>query len=338
MTNALSAMREDDIRPQPLLDEFFRKLKVDADRLAERRRAFVDIDCPICGADDKAGAFEKDGFPYVECRACRSLFASPRPTADALADYAANSEAVEFWSTHFYRQTAEARRAQIFRPRAAVAAELVHRGLVQRGGRFADIGAGYGLFLEEIRALGVFSALIGIEPDPRLATVCREAGFDVMERPVEDLAGPAVQADLAAAFEVLEHVFDPLAFLQACAAVLKPGGVLLFTTLTISGFDLQSLWERSRSITPPQHLNFASVDGMERLIARAGLEVIAVTTPGRLDVDIVRNRLLADPALPVPRFARTIAAAPEATRDAFQRFLSEHRLSSHIQCLARKPA
>jgi SAM-dependent methyltransferase len=332
------AMREDDIRPRPLLDEFFRKLKADADRLAARSEEFVDVACPACGGSDKSHAFDKDGFSYAECRSCRSLFASPRPTAKALGDYAASSEAVEFWSTHFYRQTADARRAQIFRPRAELAGDLVRRGLVPAGGRFADIGAGYGLFLEEIRHLGGFTDVIGIEPDARLAAVCRESRFEVVERPVEAIPPNTVGADLATAFEVLEHVFDPLDFLSACSRVLKPGGVLLFTTLTISGFDLQVLWEQSRSITPPQHLNFTSVDGMERLIDRAGLEVISVTTPGRLDVDIVRNRLTADPSLPVPRFAAAVARASEPTRAAFQLFLSEHRLSSHIQCLARRPA
>jgi SAM-dependent methyltransferase len=331
-------MKEADIRPQPLLDEFFRRLKNDADRLAAKRPEFVAIACPFCGANEARSAFEKDGFPYAECGACASLFASPRPTAEALAEYARTSEAVEYWSTHFYRQTADARRAQMFRPRAVLAADLVRRQLVKSQGRFADVGAGYGLFLEEVRALEAFGEIIGIEPDPRLAAICRNAGVTVVEQPIEDIGPGQLAVDLATAFEVLEHVSDPLTFLRACASVLAPGGVLLFTTLTVSGFDIQVLWEHSRSVSPPQHLNFGSVTGMERLIARAGLEVISVTTPGRLDVDIVRNRILAEPSLAVPRFAKTVACADEEVREEFQQFLSENRLSSHIQCLARRQA
>ena len=331
-------MKEADIRPQALLDEFFRRLKHDADRLAKKRPQFAAVDCPFCGGAEANHAFEKDGFPYAECRVCASLFASPRPTAEALAEYARTSEAVEYWSTHFYRQTADARRVQMFRPRAVLAADLVRRELVPAQGRFADIGAGYGLFLDEVRARGAFREITGIEPDARLAAICRDAGFAVVERPVEDIPEGTLSVDLATAFEVIEHVFDPLAFLRASARILAPGGLLLFTTLTVSGFDIQVLWDASRSVSPPQHLNFGSILGMERLIARAGLEQVSVTTPGRLDVDIVRNRLLAEPSLPLPRFAATVARADEPARAAFQQFLAEHRMSSHVQCIARKPA
>lgn len=330
-------MKEADIRPQALLDEFFAYMKADAVRLAARRADFVEVACPGCGGHDAAGAFEKDGFPYKECRGCGSLFASPRPAPGALIDYAMHSRAVEFWSTHFYRQTAEARRAQIFRPRAGIVADLVRNGTA-RGGTFVDVGAGYGLFLQEIAATGAFTDVRGIEPDRRLAQVCRDEGFDTVETWVEDMAPGTMQADVATAFEVIEHTFDPEAFIRACGALVKPGGILLFTTLTISGFDLQTLWQHSRQISPPQHLNFLSTAGIEALTRRAGLEVVELATPGQLDVDIVRNAAAADPGLDIGRFARTIVSGSEDLRRDFQTFLRDHRLSSHVRCIARRPA
>lgn len=330
-------MKEADIRPKALLDEFFAYMKADAERLAARRADFVDVPCPGCGGSDAALAFEKDGFPYQECRTCHSLFASPRPSPEALIDYAMNSRAVEFWSTHFYRQTADARRAQIFRPRAGIVAELVKNGTAG-GGTFVDVGAGYGLFLQEIAATGAFTAVRGIEPDRRLAQVCRDEGFDTLETWVEDMAPGTVDADFATAFEVLEHTYDPQAFIRACGALLKPGGVLLFTTLSISGFDLLTLWQHSRQISPPQHLNFLSTQGIELLTRRAGLEVVELATPGQLDVDIVRNASIADPSLDIGRFARAIVNGSDETRRDFQAFLRAHRLSSHVRCIARRPA
>ncbi len=329
-------MRENDIRPKALLDEFFARLKRDADRLAARRASFVDVPCGLCGSADSAQTFVKDGFPYRTCSSCSSLFASPRPTEAALIDYAETSEAVEFWSTHFYRETAAARRERMFRPRAALAMEIASRYGLTGEVRAADVGAGYGLFLLELQAIAPAWSLTAIEPDQRLAAVCREHGLEVDQRWVEQIGDGELGMDFVAAFEVIEHVFDPAAFIDACRRLLRPGGIALVTTLTISGFDLQVLGAASRSITPPQHLNFPSVAAVARLAARTGFEVVEVSTPGQLDVDIVRNVYLEHPEFVQDAFARSMAMAGDETRQAFQAFLREHRMSSHLRCVLRR--
>lgn len=336
MSESVPVMRESDIRPKPLLDEFFARLQRDAARLAVRCAEFVDVPCPFCGGTAVLSAFEKEGFRYVECEGCASLYASPRPTPALLREYLETSEAAEFWSTHFYRETAAARRQQMFRPRAARIAGLADRYGLDRTAVCVDIGAGYGLFLLELAALQRFARVLAVEPDGRLAAVCRDHGFEVVEKWVEEIAPAGVEADLATAFEVLEHVFAPLTFLRAVGHTVRPGGLLFFSTLASTGFDIQTLWEHSRSVSPPQHLNFPSIEGARRLVMRAGLELVEISTPGQLDVDIVRNRLLAEPSLPVSRFARVLAGAPDRTRRTFQAFLQEHELSSHVQCVARR--
>jgi SAM-dependent methyltransferase len=328
-------VREEDIRPSHLLDEFFALLRRDAERLARKRPSFVAIACPFCGADESRTEFEKDGYPYVSCALCGSLYVSPRPSATDLREYADASEAVRFWSSHFYRQTAEARREKMFRPRAALVAGVIREHL-DGVGRVADIGAGYGLFLEEVRALGSQGELIGVEPDDDLAAICGEKGFTVMRKWVEDIEEGEVSADVATCFEVIEHAFDPLAFLRGCCRVVRPGGLLILTTLTIDGFDLQVLWDRSRSITPPQHINFPTLRGARALVTRAGLELLSMTTPGELDLDIVRNVLRAQPGLSVPRFVRALTDADDGTRADFQSFLQRHHLSSHMRLVMRR--
>lgn len=330
-------MREADIRPKPLLDEFFVRLRRDADRVAAKRASFVDVSCGFCGSNDGEAAFEKHGFPYRWCRACGSLFAGPRPSPADLVEFAANSDAVAFWSTHFYKETAAARRERMFRPRARVTADVAERHGFAGRVRVADVGAGYGLFLLELAAIHPSWVLTAIEPDALLATVCRGHGFGTVERWVESVGDGEFEFDLVTAFEVVEHVFDPGAFLSACKRLLRPGGLALVTTLTISGFDLQVLGAESRSITPPQHLNFPSVGAVSAFAARAGLNVVDVSTPGELDIDIVRNRCLEQPTPVTDRFARTLAAADSTTREAFQRFLREHRLSSHLRCVFQRP-
>lgn len=331
-------MKEDDIRPAALLDEYFRLLKLDADTLAKKSREFVEVACPFCEENRIAESFLKDGFHYRSCAGCGSLYVSPRPQPEQLASYYVEAKAVRFWSEQFYKQTAEARREKMFRPRAKLIKDLKERGVITDTGAFVDVGAGYGLFLQEVRTLGLFKRLMGLEPEPRLAAICRAEGFEIVEKWVEDVKDGDFSISVAACFEVIEHVFDPIAFLSGCKRLLKPGGVLVLTTLTIGGFDLQVLWDQSRSITPPQHLNFPSLKGMSLLLSKAGLVEEEISTPGELDLDIIRNVLRQNPDARVPRFARRLAESDDAVRAEFQQFLKRNRLSSHLRCVARRIA
>ncbi|MBV9464173.1 MAG: methyltransferase domain-containing protein [Verrucomicrobiae bacterium] len=340
-----SKMKEDDIRPAPLLDEYFRLLKIDAVRLASESNRFVEVDCPFCGGSEREPAFRKDGFSYQLCRSCGSLYVTPRPTREQLARYYTDSEAVRFWSQEFYRSTAAARREKMFRPRARLIQSLHQSGaFAQARGdpvpgtttlSMIDVGAGYGLFLQEVRALNLFKRIAGLEPEPRLGEICRAEGFEVIPKWAEEVP-EGEQFSVATCFEVLEHVFSPVEFLAGCARLLRPGGVLVLTTLTIDGFDLQVLWDHSRSITPPQHLNFPSLRGASALLERAGLREEEISTPGELDLDIVRNWIAQKPEITVPQFVRQLAAAGERTRAEFQEFLQRHRMSSHLRCIASR--
>jgi len=329
------ALKESEIRPQELFNRYLELVRRDVAHYFNDTRAFVRVDCPACGSARQSPGLEKDGFAYVLCDECGTLYASPRPTAEQLDAFYRDAESVKFWSTHFYKETAGARREKMFRPRAQLVDEWLSRRGRERAPVFVDIGSGYGIFLEEIRRLGKFQSVTGIEPNPEMAKLCRQLGFPIVQKPVERVEEAEVQADFATAFEVLEHVFEPLQFLKSARRLLKPEGLLLFTTLTVSGFDIQVLWQNSKSVYPPHHINFISVEGMERLVARAGLQLVELCTPGQLDVDIVANRLGEDPTLPMPRFvASLLNSRLETTRRDFQDFLSAHRLSSHLRVVA----
>ena len=332
-------MKEADIRPAELFDRYLAIVRQDIERFFSDASGFTSVQCPACGDSSSSAAFVKLGFPYRTCEECGTLYQSPRPSAAAIDDYYRRGEAVAFWSSNFYRETAEARRQRIYRPRAERLAQLASEGILKNCGVFADIGAGYGLFLEEVRRTNVFGAVTGVEPAPNMVEEYRRKGFEVLPTFIEDVPRGALHTDCATSFEVIEHVHSPERFLGAIERVLEPGGVLLFTTLTISGFDLLVLWERSKSIYPPHHLNFMSVEGVERLLVRTGYDVIDISTPGQLDVDIVANAAAEDPTIQLPRFVDNLLHSRNGNaRAEFQQFLQRNRLSSHLHCLARKRA
>jgi SAM-dependent methyltransferase len=133
-------------------------------------------------------------------------------------------------------------------------------------------------------------------------------------------------ADLVVCFEVLEHAHDPVDFIKNLARLARPGGVIFVTTLCIDGFDLQTLWQQSNQISPPHHLNFLSVLGFEKLFTRAGLVDIQITTPGKLDVDIVRNTLQQEPNLFANQKFMHRLIGDEIIAAEFQKFLVKNEL------------
>ena len=103
------------------------------------------------------------------------------------------------------------------------------------GLRAVDLGCGGGLLAEPMARLG--ADVTAIDPSPEAIGAARAhaalVGLDIGYRQAaaEDLAAEGLQFDLAASFEVIEHVADPAAYLRAAAALLRPGGLFLATTL-----------------------------------------------------------------------------------------------------------
>jgi SAM-dependent methyltransferase len=329
-------VKEQDIRRADLMARYLELTAADARRLFGDASKRVDVPCPGCGAADSPAAFVKEGFQYRQCAGCRTLYASPRPTPSDLDVFYGDSPSATYWAETFFPAVLEARRERMFRPRVEKILSLLDaRGFAPS--TVIDVGAGHGLFLEELRAVRPAVTPLAVEPGAKLAAICRAKSLEVLEAPVEGATEWAGRGDLVVCFEVLEHVFSTLEFLTAIATLAKPGAYVVLSTLGSEGFDIQVLWDRSKSVSPPHHLNFLGLEGFKQLFARAGLVDVEVLTPGKLDTDIVRNTFADTPAAAEgQRFVQTLLSRDPAVAEAFQKFLADHQLSSHTWVLARR--
>lgn len=327
-------MKEEEIRPKVLLRKYLELCDKDISQFFSGCNK-SEISCVACGNEKKAFAFEKNGFPYAVCHECKSLYQTPRPEINLFEEFYKDSESSNFWSEVFFPSVAEIRREMIFRKRAEQIFEKMNsRGLTVDS--LVDVGAGYGIFLDEWRKLSPDTELIAIEPGKSLAEECRNKNLKVHEMYVEDVTNLESSAELVVCFEVLEHVHDPFHFVNVLKNIAKPGGYVLISTLGIDGFDLQLLWDKSTQISPPHHINFLSILGMEKLLSRAGFSEFEITTPGVLDVDIVRNFVKGNPGtINLDAFLENLFDQPE-TSEKFQQFLSTNKMSSHTWLLCKK--
>ncbi|MDP1693118.1 MAG: bifunctional 2-polyprenyl-6-hydroxyphenol methylase/3-demethylubiquinol 3-O-methyltransferase UbiG [Burkholderiaceae bacterium] len=107
-----------------------------------------------------------------------------------------------------------------------------------RGRQVLDVGCGGGILAEAMARRGA-AAVLGIDLAAKPLKVAQlhalEAGVENIEYrevAVEALAtAQPARFDVVTCMEMLEHVPDPASVVRACAALVKPGGQLFFSTL-----------------------------------------------------------------------------------------------------------
>ncbi len=326
-------MKEEEIRKREVFNKYLELSAKDVEVFFKDKSRFSRIDCPACGSRELDKALEKNGFSYYSCRKCDTLFVNPRPPLDMFEAFYANSPSTTFWVKEFFTPVAEARREKIFKPRAEFISKMLDG---KRNLAIGDIGAGFGLFLEELGKIRDGDKLVAIEPSAEMADICRGKGLQVANKLLETVDPREYQFDVLTSFELFEHLYNPEEFLSRAFNLLKPSGIFVFTTLSGLGFDIQVLWERSKSVTPPHHLNFFNPWSIRTLLKKTGFQVVEVSTPGALDWDIVEGGFTHEGVSP-GRFFETVSKY--GTHDAkasLQSWISDNGLSSHMRVVVKK--
>ncbi len=177
---------------------------------------------------------------------------------------------------------------------APIAQGLVDAVQPQPGERAVDLGCGRGAAVFPLaRAVGPSGRVVGVDLSARMIELARahadELGLSTVDLRVGDAAAPdlpAGQADVVTASLVLFFLRQPQDALRTWATLLRPGGRLGISTFA----ERDDAWVRLDALftpfLPPQMLDartsgqagpFGSDDGVEQLLAGAGLVEVATT-------------------------------------------------------------
>lgn len=330
------ALTEAEIRPTALLEEQARRFARDIARLHSRRGEFVDVSCPACASSERTPAWVKYELDFVTCQACRTIYINPRPTPEILDEYYAKSENYAYWNDVIFPASEQVRRSKIFVPRVDRILEICDR-FGTAPGTLLEVGAGFGTFCHELIERQRFARVLAVEPTPALAATCRSRGIEVFETPIEKLDLPPESLDIAVSFEVIEHLFEPRRFLEAMHRYVRPGGIIVVSCPNGEGFDVRVLGERSVAVDP-EHLNYFNPESLSRLCSEVGFEPIEISTPGKLDAELVRKEALSG-GIDLSRqpFLEDVLLRRWAELgQAFQTFLASNCLSSHMWFVGRR--
>lgn len=104
------------------------------------------------------------------------------------------------------------------------------------GKKVLDVGCGGGILAESMAREGAQVTGLDMGKEPlevaRLHALETRTKLTYIQNTIEDHAQDNAQAyDVVTCMEMLEHVPDPLSVIQSCAALVKPGGHVFFSTL-----------------------------------------------------------------------------------------------------------
>ncbi|AUG53564.1 bifunctional 2-polyprenyl-6-hydroxyphenol methylase/3-demethylubiquinol 3-O-methyltransferase UbiG [Thalassospira marina] len=150
-----------------------------------------------------------------------------------------------------------------------------------------DVGCGAGLLSEPMARLGAnMTALDAAENNINVARVHAEQGgltIDYRLGTPESIVDEGRQFDVVLNMEVIEHVDDPAFFMQACTALLKPGGIMFIATLnrTLKSLALAKIGAEYvlRWVPAGTHdwRKFVKPSELSRYIRECGLQLTDIT-------------------------------------------------------------
>lgn len=209
-----------------------------------------------------------DAAQFRLCRCCHCGFhwTTPQPGPKLLSKlYQDTSEAyfdplaeISPARTRLYRTAADA-----FRQRQL------------SGGRLLDLGCGTG---EALRSFGGAFELFGVEPSRFAAECARQStGARIHVGDLASAAYPSGFFDAVTAFDVLEHLPEPMETLREVRRVMRPGGVLVVETGDIDSLNARLAAAHWYYLLLPGHISFFSRRTLARALRASGYAEIAST-------------------------------------------------------------
>ena len=219
----------------------------------------------------------------MRCSRCGLAFLHPMPTQEELVALYSSPEYAAAYAAH----------GEAYVLGATVPAEFIGERLARiermsggKAGRILDIGAATGSFLRVARDRGW--ATVGLELSVEASEVASQHhGLDVRRLTLEEASFADGEFDAVHLSHVFEHLRDPLRSLEEMRRILRPGGVLAMEVPGELG-DL-FLWIRKTVLrrspepyaVPTPHTFFYTPRTLQRMLTKAGFEVLLVRTPRR---------------------------------------------------------
>ncbi len=219
--------------------------------------------CRVCGSAEATTAQRKQDVAWVRCAGCGTVRQHPYPTPGELerfyARYVTHKTATSVYLTPAGRESFRRDKLKTFDD-LGLGREFL------AGVRVLDVGCATGDFLRLAAELGA-ERTVGIDVSEECVALARADGLEVEQL---ELAQVRQTFDVVAAWHVIEHVPDPVAFAADLARVTRDGGLVLLET-PVYGEIAAAFGAEWRYLLPWEHVHLFEPATLDRILLAAGL-------------------------------------------------------------------
>lgn len=228
--------------------------------------------CIVCKKDAKIklenfnGYREEERFNIYYCSSCNSSFVWPQEVDNKIydsiysqADFVPGYNRYAMYANEI-KNKKNALKYLAGKEAMYFAVEKILLQNIAKSEKILEVGSGLGYLTYAIRQEGY--SITGLDISADAVKKARTSFGDnyICEDVYHYAFGNLEKFDVVLLTEVIEHVPDPSAFLEALMSLLKPGGKLIISTPNKSAYPSHEYWNTE---LPPVHLAWLSEDSFK---------------------------------------------------------------------------
>jgi len=226
-------------------------------------------DCILCGSTEntliQTGMRHAPQLEVHRCAHCGLVYSWPRPTEEELGQY---------YSELYHQDYGDPSVEERYRTDLDEAHSRVRRLLpfLHSDMRLMEVGSGSGAFIDAVHSH--VGEVVGVEPDAASRVyIADQMKLTVVER-VTDILHDDKTFDVVVLFHVLEHIPDPVRFLQSLSHLLRPDGRLVLEVPSVDDVlvAVYKIPAYLRFYYQKTHLYYFSGDTLTAVLSQAGFE------------------------------------------------------------------